>query len=410
MMALALFVLTAFNIGAQATSGQVLKWMTFDTVRGLTIWLPACVCGAWLAAAAFLARERMPAARRDLLQPLAWAFSLAAQVGALMAAGVAVWDLPALWQLHPPGLVFLLLAALLPVAVAGTLVHRRRAVLPLTVRLGMPLGLLILAVCWLPSPGIAFALSWILLGFGLGRPRLRRWGQAMLLAYLVLYYHQLDVPLLQKAVWLAGAGVLLLLMRVAAWRLPRLLEGAPARSPSGPAAPRRPLRAAVILAGLAIVLAVVNTGIWQREQLLATGHIVRLALAPVDPRSLMQGDYMALRFAAAHAVGEMQGNDEPAVAGLWGGPRTDGYLVLLPDARGVAQPLRVQPAPQPHSAQEIVLRYRLRADGVRLVTNAYFFPEGEASRYEQARYGELRVGDDGTGLLVRLLGADLQPL
>src|SRR5690606_31074396 len=62
-----------------------------------------------------------------------------------------------------------------------------------------------------------------------------------------------------------------------------------------------------------------------------------------------------------------------------------------------------------HASHEILLRYRLRAEGVRIVTNAYFFPEGPADRYAAARYGEVRVGDDGTGLLVRMLGAARQP-
>ncbi|WP_427184416.1 GDYXXLXY domain-containing protein [Bordetella bronchialis] len=410
MMALALFILTSFSAGTEALYENVMSWMGFDMVRGLTVWLPACVCGAWLAAAAFLARERMQAARRDMLQPLAWAFALAAQLGALQATGVPVWELGALWALHPPGAAFLVLAALLPVAVGWALMRARRGILPASVRAGVPLGLLVLAVCWMPAPGIAFALAWILLGFGLGRPRLRRFGQTVLLIYLVLYYYQLAVPLLQKSVWLAVAGVLLLAMRLVAWRLPRLLEGVAPVAPATPFSPRRPLWAAVMVAGLAAVLAVVNTGIWQREQLLAAGHVVRLALAPVDPRAFMQGDYMALRFAAAQDIARLQDGQPPAVAGLWGGPRTDGYLVLKPDAQGVAQPLRVQADPQPHDPAEVVLRYRVRADGVRLVTNAYFFPEGEGARYEQARYGEFRVGDDGTGLLVRLLNADLQPL
>ncbi|AOB29543.1 hypothetical protein AKI39_00885 [Bordetella sp. H567] len=410
MIALSLFILTSFSAGTQHLYEHVLTWMDADMVRGLAVWLPACVGAAWLAAAAFLVRERMSAARRDALQPLAWAFALASQLAALQATGVPVWELPALWALHPPAVAYLILAALLPVAVAWVLVRRRRAVLPRSVRLGVPLGLLLLAVCWLPAPGIAFALSWILLGFGLGRPRLLRWGQVVLLIYLVLYYYQLNVPLLQKSVWLVGAGVLLLLMRVVAWRLPRWLEGVAPASLAVPATPRRPLWAAVIVAGLVAVLAVVNTGIWQREHVLADGHVVRLALAPIDPRAFMQGDYMALRFAAARDIPGLQDGRPAALASLWGGPATDGYLVLLPDAQGVAQPVRVQPKPEPHDAREVVLRYRLRADGVRLVTNAFFFPEGEAARYAQARYGELRVGDDGTGLLVRLLNADLQPL
>jgi uncharacterized membrane-anchored protein len=37
-------------------------------------------------------------------------------------------------------------------------------------------------------------------------------------------------------------------------------------------------------------------------------------------------------------------------------------------------------------------------------------PEGEAERYQVARYGELRVAENGEALLVRMLGEDLQPL
>src|SRR5690606_32388664 len=114
--------------------------------------------------------------------------------------------------------------------------------------------------------------------------------------------------------------------------------------------------------------------------------------------------YMALRFAAGNAVMQrFAGNQEAA-------PPLDGYVVLVPDQDGVAQVARVQAAAQPQASQEIALRYRMRGGQVRIVTNAYFFPEGQADRYAAARYGEVRVGEDGTGLLVRMLGADKQPL
>ena len=76
-----------------------------------------------------------------------------------------------------------------------------------------------------------------------------------------------------------------------------------AHSQDGPRAILPPVSAALrwrtvgVLGGLALVLAVAS-GIWQREQLLGSGRVVILELAPVDPRSLMQGDYMALTFAA----------------------------------------------------------------------------------------------------------------
>src|SRR5690606_17083111 len=57
-----------------------------------------------------------------------------------------------------------------------------------------------------------------------------------------------------------------------------------------------------LVAGLLIVLAAANMGIHGREQILAEGRRVVLELAPVDPRSLMQGDYMRLNFEVANKV------------------------------------------------------------------------------------------------------------
>lgn len=138
-----------------------------------------------------------------------------------------------------------------------------------------------------------------------------------------------------------------------------------------------------------------------------------LELAPVDPRSLMQGDYMALNFAASRDVTRLRkdGSRDPALTQdevLSYEP--DGYLVLAQDERGVGKVLRIQPGTQPRADGEVPLRYRVRDNSVRIVTNAYFFPEGQAKRYEVARFGELRVGENGEALLVRMLGADLQPL
>ena len=56
-----------------------------------------------------------------------------------------------------------------------------------------------------------------------------------------------------------------------------------------------------IIAGL-IVLILVNWSIAGKERHLKEGRIVYLELAPVDPRSLMQGDYMALNFKLANEL------------------------------------------------------------------------------------------------------------
>ena len=59
----------------------------------------------------------------------------------------------------------------------------------------------------------------------------------------------------------------------------------------------RTLQAMVMVATLGFFLYRVNTGIYQAERTLSQGEVVYLELAPVDPRSLIQGDYMALDYA-----------------------------------------------------------------------------------------------------------------
>ncbi len=166
-----------------------------------------------------------------------------------------------------------------------------------------------------------------------------------------------------------------------------------------------------ILAGL-IVLAFVNVSIVQRERLLEDGRIVLLELAPVDPRSLMQGDYMALRFkVAADATPAMAREAEPArgARGASDLVNADGRIVVTVDAKRIASYRRLDDG-QPLAAGEIVLRYRVREGVVKFATNAYFFQEGTAARYESARYGEFRVAPDGDLLLTHLRGKDLEPL
>lgn len=153
-----------------------------------------------------------------------------------------------------------------------------------------------------------------------------------------------------------------------------------------------------IVAGLA-VLGLANFSIYSRERLLADGRIALLELAPVDPRSLMQGDYMALRFRASDDAFGRRPKE-----GLG-----DGRIVLQLDERGVAKFKRFDDG-TPLATDELRIRYRVRADQVKFATNAFFFQEGHAKFYERARYGEFRVAQDGECLLTGMRGEKLERL
>jgi uncharacterized membrane-anchored protein len=155
-----------------------------------------------------------------------------------------------------------------------------------------------------------------------------------------------------------------------------------------------------------LALAAVNVSIAQKERLLREGQVVYLKLAPADPRSLMQGDYMALRFEA--------GNDADAQLrrGQEEGERlrsADGRMVVALDARGVGSFRRLDQG-EPLAPDEVRLRYRVRNGELKLATNGFFFQEGHARYYESARFGQMRVAPDGELLLQALRDQDLQPL
>ena len=167
-------------------------------------------------------------------------------------------------------------------------------------------------------------------------------------------------------------------------------------------------RIVALVAGLAI-LVLANHSIYSRERLLAEGRVVLLELAPVDPRSLMQGDYMALQFAVANSARDAlqrPAREDPLRIDL---PPSDGRMVATVDEKGVATYRRLDDG-QPLAADEIHLRYRVRHGEIKFATNAFFFEEGTAARYGNARYGEFRVGDDGEMILTGLRGSRLEPL
>lgn len=161
----------------------------------------------------------------------------------------------------------------------------------------------------------------------------------------------------------------------------------------------------VVIVTTLLILAVVNLAIWDKERHLAEGDIVYLELAPVDPRSLMQGDYMALNFELSNAIQRAlrQHHEE-------GTPKAkNGDVIVRLDEQRIAHFQRLDNG-SPLGDEERRLHYRLRNGQIRLATNTFFFQEGHGERYESARYGQFRVNADGEPLLVSLHDVELNRL
>ncbi len=232
-----------------------------------------------------------------------------------------------------------------------------------------------------------------------------RWKQAtaaaLAAAWIVgSFYYQLAWPLATKALVLAGCGALLGLL---AWTGPRAAVAPGSADGASSPVPARMQRWApwLVVLTAACTLAVANIGIAQKERTIAQGRKVFVELAPVDPRSLMQGDYMRLNF-------RLPSEDRDAQEDGLRGERLHAIGKL--DERGVVQWLRTATASEPLAPGELRFELTPRDGRWTLVTDAWYFREGDGQRWEQARYGEFRVEPGGRALLVGMADAQLRPI
>lgn len=167
----------------------------------------------------------------------------------------------------------------------------------------------------------------------------------------------------------------------------------------------------IAVAALVLILILVNASIIGKQQHLAEGRIVYLELAPVDPRSLMQGDYMALRFHVANDLRSALRSLNSKADNAFNMANADGYVIVTLDDNKVGRFSRVdRDREQTLNDNEIRLRYRIRGGVIKFATNAFFFQEGQAKTFETARYGQFRVDDNGELLLTAMYDAELSPL
>jgi len=139
----------------------------------------------------------------------------------------------------------------------------------------------------------------------------------------------------------------------------------------------------------------------EKEALLRNGQTVYLALAPVDPRSFMQGDYMALNYAIMNQLNHDQfDSSQPK-------PPESGTVVIRIDAQNVGTFARLYQGGALAPGEHLL---KFHHDGWRAVIGAesFFIPEGSGDTFAKAVYGELKLEPDGTPLIVALCDKDRQ--
>ncbi|HEY5604866.1 MAG TPA: GDYXXLXY domain-containing protein [Gammaproteobacteria bacterium] len=155
----------------------------------------------------------------------------------------------------------------------------------------------------------------------------------------------------------------------------------------------------ILFAVLAVILILANYLIFNKERVLANGTVMLLDLAPRDPRSILQGDYMVLRYSMAADIAR---RSKELTA--------DGQVVVRLDDKHVAQFQRIHDGNKPLGNNEYLLLYRKRNGVVKIATDAFFFQEQHGKYYSSARYGEVRVSSKGDAVLSGVRDGQLNKL
>lgn len=154
----------------------------------------------------------------------------------------------------------------------------------------------------------------------------------------------------------------------------------------------------IILLNLILLLVYFNYSVAEKETLLKNGQPILLKLAPVDPRSLMQGDYMNLRYDISNNI-----NAEKI-------PKR-GYCVVTLDSKGVAQFIRFQKDSAPLKTGEHLIKYTSPNEwNINIGAESFFFQEGQAEKYSKAEYGGIKTDQDGNSLLIGLYDEQLKQI
>lgn len=158
------------------------------------------------------------------------------------------------------------------------------------------------------------------------------------------------------------------------------------------------LRIAILFGTLAVFLYLVNSSIISAENNIANGTVAYLELAPVDPRSLIQGDYMTLTYS-------IERDANLADVGI-----RDRGQIIVSFTEQVAHFERLYLSEIPLADNEIVVNFYSTNGRVRVGVDSFFFQEGQADIYSNARYAEVRILDDGGVMLINLADENLQTI
>lgn len=133
-----------------------------------------------------------------------------------------------------------------------------------------------------------------------------------------------------------------------------------------------------------ILLLIITTFSAHKEESYKTKEGFYLELVPVDPRSLMQGDYMILNYAVTNDAWETLRKMEESERKNF----KNAYLVLSLDENKVAHYEDIVKKSYKDESK-IFISYKYSTYGMKINAETFFFQEGNANIYEKAKYSKV---------------------
>ncbi|QQE73973.1 GDYXXLXY domain-containing protein [Brevibacillus composti] len=210
--------------------------------------------------------------------------------------------------------------------------------------------------------------------------------------FLVSKYYDLLWSLLHKSISLLGLS--LLFFGVSFW-LDQRQKSLPDRQERAIFSRRRIALLLVIL----LQFGMIGYQVWNSEAILAHGKTVKLELAPVDPRSLLQGDYVQLSYAISRIDEVVDERQSARVRVVLRKGEDDVYVYSGYHQVEGRWNQAYQPAPD-----DVIINGRaVGGDRVAYGIENFFVPEGTGLDVERsANYAYVRIGESGDAIVERL--------
>ena len=152
------------------------------------------------------------------------------------------------------------------------------------------------------------------------------------------------------------------------------------------------------------IFVILNGLIVQKEVQIRNNEVVFFELAPRDPRSIMQGDYMVLNYELQRQFGNRSKDMGDS-----------GVAVLTLDDKKIATLTRHHKG-EKLDPNERLLKYRSKMRSRRgrkhylFASESFMFQEGKRPIFDQAKYGAFALSSSGKNILLYLADENLKKL